>query len=207
MKRTWVVALFFLLLVGSPTPSPAQAGPITFNFGFTSTAPCEHWYGCVPSFNFSFDLPNYVTTSGVFALLSPISFNTGLPPWATVPVIQNFPNAGTNNSGVWIFGNGVGIGDGGWGGSYMSGPILVLDAPSVPGYITAPTGTPLTFRASGYTMAPPGVGEPYQYSFQGTGSLSVTVTPEPVTMILLGTGLLGVGAAARRRRQERDAEG
>jgi hypothetical protein len=77
------------------TPSSAVADPIQFTFTYEASPPACAACLDYPSFSFSFVTPSFVTTPGMFQLAEPVTIGTN-------PITH----AGTNQWGVWIFGNG-----------------------------------------------------------------------------------------------------
>jgi hypothetical protein len=72
-------ALGWMWLIAPAVPGVAEATPIKYAFSYTADpdanpGPSD---GTVPSFSFSFVLPDYVTTTGTFALPAPITVGVG----------------------------------------------------------------------------------------------------------------------------------
>jgi hypothetical protein len=172
------------VLVPLLAPTSAVADPIRFTFTYEPlpTPPacsvCQNY----PSFSFSFITPSFITTTGMFALPMPVAIGE-----------DTITHAGTNNLGIWVFGNGVGesIADLGWGLEFDT-LAFEFSSQTHRGYIDH-AGTFSGYFVQGLTshLRPP------QVSLSGTGTVAVSAVPEPGTLILVGTGAL-VAIGCRR---------
>jgi hypothetical protein len=172
-----------VVLAVGVAPSSALADPIQFTFTYEASPPaCP---GCLyyPSFSFSFVTPSFVTTAGMFQLAEPVTIGTN-------PITH----AGTNDWGVWIFGNGVGESISDVGYELTFDTLAFAFGLPTPGFIDH-LGT-FAGQVQGQTsyLTPPVL------PVSGTGTLDLSPVPEPGTLILVGTGAL-VASRCRRRRQ------
>jgi hypothetical protein len=180
-RMSLFIALFLL------TALTAVAAPIRYDFHFTPKAGSPG-----TPFSFSFDLPGYVTSTGLFALPSPVSANG-----------YTFVQAGTNVLGAWVFGgSSVGINDIFASAAPTPGELnLALDGTSTSGYITSPGAYFFSVGLAIYgRMVPTGT----DVFSEGTADLTVTdlgpPAPEPASVALLSAGLVCLALLRRRRR-------
>ena len=118
MRAILTTALVLLMV------TVAHATPITYTFAYTAgTSTGTLGEPVVPSFDFSFTMPDYVTTTGLFDLPEPVTFFAGVD-----PLYQTLTQGGWNRHGWWIFGtNGsAGISENWAGCSYVRGACVMV---------------------------------------------------------------------------------
>lgn len=180
--RTLASAIGVLLLMTVLLPRPATADPAPVRYTFTYQPLEARLYA---GFSFSFMVPDFITTTGPFQLPSPVRIGADV-----------ITHAGTNRSGDWIFGNGIGelISETQTNLEYDT-LTFAFTHPSRPGYITGP-GTYSGYQVQGLTSA---AVRP-QLNVFGPGEIQASVVPEPGTLVLLG-GAAAVAALRRSRKR------
>lgn len=181
--------LVICMLVAPAFAGPAAASPIRYTFTYTAL----DLPNVVPGFSFSFELGDYVTTTGMFALPSAFTIPTGGAPGS-----NTITHAGTNNTGDWVFGNASeSISDCCSFLSFLDGAAIRFAGAAPAGYVMAP-GVVSFVLAGGATEAIPG-----QWTYVGSGSLLVedlAQVPEPASLMMFGLGLCAVAGWRKHRR-------